>query len=79
MYWDTNAEMPFLADEQESIIDRYLKQRKEFAFEDLDVKVICVVTTKNFFTDNNNHQTIEEGILLKDMVYSKRNIPEKIV
>lgn len=29
---------------------------------------------ENFFTDNYNHQMIEDGILLKDMVYLKREL-----
>ena len=34
---------------------------------------------ENFFTDNYDHQMIEDGVLLKDMVYLKRNIPENII
>lgn len=29
---------------------------------------------ENFFTDNYDHQMIEDGVLLKDMVYLKREI-----
>lgn len=129
-----------LADEQESMIDRYLERGEMFVIEDGEVKAICVVTDEgsgicelkniavkidsqrqgygkklieyliahcaekyrqmivgtgdvpsavnfytscgfeyshrieNFFTDNYDHQMIEEGILLKDMIYLKQNI-----
>lgn len=29
---------------------------------------------ENFFTDNYDHQMFEDGVLLKDMVYLKREI-----
>lgn len=34
---------------------------------------------ENFFTDNHDHQMIEDRIQLKDMVYLKRNISENII
>lgn len=129
-----------LADEQESMIDRYLERGDMFVLEDDGVKVVCVVTevergvcelkniavapeaqrqgygkrminylfahysgkysrmlvgtgdvpstigfyrscgfeyshrVENFFSDNYDHPMIEEGILLKDMVYLKREM-----
>lgn len=129
-----------LADEQESMIDRYLERGDMFVLEDNGVKAICVVTDEgnsvgelkniavaprsqrqgygkglinylvkhysgkytqmivgtgdvpstvgfykscgfeyshrieNFFTDNYDHQMIEDGVLLKDMIYLKRKI-----
>ncbi|MEG1400766.1 GNAT family N-acetyltransferase [Bacteroides sp.] len=126
-----------LADEQESMIDRYLERGELFVLDDNGVKAICVVTDEgngvcelkniavaresqrqgygkklinylathysgkyvqmivgtgdvpsalgfykscgfeyshridNFFTDNYDHQIIEDGVLLKDMVYLK--------
>ncbi|WP_455586669.1 GNAT family N-acetyltransferase [Bacteroides sp.] len=129
-----------LADEQESMIDRYLERGELFVLEDSRVKAICVVTDEgdgvcelkniavtpefqrqgygkrlinylvthysgkysqmivgtgdvpstvkfyqscgfeyshrieNFFTDNYDHQMIEDGIILKDMIYLKRKI-----
>lgn len=129
-----------LADEQESMIDRYLERGELFVLNDNGVKAVCVVTdegngvcelkniavtpelqrqgygkglinylvkhysgkytqmivdtgdvpssvgfykscgfeyshrTENFFTDNYDHQMIEDGVLLKDMVYLKRKI-----
>lgn len=129
-----------LADEQESMIDRYLERGEMFALEDNGLKAVCVVTDEgngicelkniavipearrkgygirlinhlisyyagkftammvgtgdvpgtlefykncgfqyshrieNFFTDNYDHQMIEDGVLLKDMVYLKRHI-----
>ena len=131
-------ELLLLADEQESMIDRYLERGDMFKLEDNGVKAICVVTNendgvcelkniavtpefqqhgygkklinylfahyaekfsrmivgtgdvpsavgfytscgfeyshriKNFFTDNYDHQMIEDGVLLKDMIYLKR-------
>lgn len=131
-----------LADEQESMIDRYLERGDMFMLEDNDVKAVCVVTNEgngvcelkniavaldsqqqgygkrlinylinhysgkytqiivgtgdvpsainfyqscsfkyshrieDFFTNNYDHPMIEEGILLKDMVYLKRNLEE---
>lgn len=133
-------ELLLLADEQESMIDRYLERGEMFVFEDNGTKAICVVTNEgngvcelkniavtpdsqrqgygkkliqhllsfysgkynqmivgtgdvpsvigfytscgfayshrieDFFTQNYNHPIIEEGILLKDMVYLKQNI-----
>lgn len=130
----------FLADEQESMIDRYLERGELFVLDDNGVKAICVVTDEgngvcelkniavasesqrqgygkklinylathysgkyaqmivgtgdvpsamgfyescgfeyshrieNVFTDNYDHQMVEEGILLKDMIYLKQNI-----
>lgn len=127
-----------LADEQESMIDRYLERGEMFVLEDNGVKAVCVVTDEgngvcelkniavtpefqrqgygrklinhlftrysgkysrmlvgtgevpntlgfykscgfeyshrieNFFTDNYDHPMIEDGVLLKDMVYLKR-------
>lgn len=29
---------------------------------------------ENFFTDNYDHQIIEDGVLLKDMIYLKKEI-----
>lgn len=129
-----------LADEQESMIDRYLERGDMFVLDDNGVKAVCVVTdeggaicelkniavapeaqrqgygkklisylvahyagkynqmivgtgdvpstvgfykscgfeyshrVKNFFTDNYDHPMIEEGVLLKDMIYLKREI-----
>lgn len=129
-----------LADESESMIDRYLEHGEMFALEDNGVKAICVVTdekygvcelkniavvpefdrqgygkrlinhvvnhytgryysmivgtgdvpsavgfynscgfelshrVENFFTDNYDHQMFEDGVLLKDMVYLKRQL-----
>ena len=128
------------ADEQESMIDRYLERGEMFVLEDQGVKAVCVVTdegdgvcelkniavtpgsqrqgygkkliryllghssgqscemivgtgdvpgtlafyrscgfkdawrVENFFTDNYDHPIIEEGVLLKDMMYLKRQI-----
>ena len=133
-------ELLLLADEQESMIDRYLDRGEMFVLEDNGVKAVCVVTDEgngvcelkniavnpgsqrqgygkklinhllnhytgkytrmivgtgdvpssdrfyercgfepshrieNFFTDNYDHPMIEDGILLKDMVYFKREI-----
>lgn len=129
-----------LADEQESMIDRYLERGEMFVLDDNGVKAVCVVTDEgggvcelkniavtpdfqrqgygkrlishlfdyysgkynqmmvgtgevpsaigfykscgfeyshrleNFFTDNYDHRMIEDGVLLKDMVYLKRDI-----
>jgi ribosomal protein S18 acetylase RimI-like enzyme len=129
-----------LADEQESMIDRYLERGELFVLEENGVKAVCVVTDEgdnicelkniavipefqqkgygkrlinhliehysekftqmivgtgdvpsavgfyqscgfeyshrieNFFTDNYDHQMIEDGVLLKDMVYLKRQL-----
>lgn len=129
-----------LADEQESMIDRYLECGELFVLDDNGVKAICVVTDEgdgvcelkniavapesqrqgygkrlikhllnyysgrynqmivgtgdvpsavgfykscgfehshrieNFFTNNYDHQMIEDGVLLKDMIYLKREI-----
>lgn len=126
-----------LADEQESMIDRYLERGELYVLDDNGVKAVCVVTDEgdgtcelkniavtpefqrqgygkrlinflvthysgeyfqmivgtgdvpgavgfykscgfeyshrieNFFTDNYVHQMIEDGVLLKDMVYLK--------
>lgn len=129
-----------LADESESMIDRYLERGELSVLNDDGVKAVCVVTDEgdgvcelkniavtpesqrqgygkelikyllshysgkynqmmvgtgdvpssigfyksrgfeyshrieNFFTDNYDHQMIEDGVLLKDMVYLKREI-----
>lgn len=129
-----------LADEQESMIDRYLERGDMFVLDDNGVKAICVVTDEsdgicelkniavtpesqrqgygkrlikhlltyysekynqmivgtgdvpssvgfykssgfeyshrieNFFADNYDHQMIENGVLLKDMVYLRKKI-----
>lgn len=129
-----------LADEQESMIDRYLERGDMFVLEDNGVKAVCVITDEgdgicelkniavvpdsqrqgygkklidylinhysgkysqmivgtgdvpstigfyqscgfeyshrieNFFIDNYDHFMIEEGILLKDMVYLKQDM-----
>ncbi len=129
-----------LADEQESMIDRYLERGDMFVLEDNGVKAVCVVTDEgggicdlkniavaydsqrkgygkklithlinhysedytqmivgtgevpsaigfyqscgfeyshrieNFFLDNYDHPMIEDGVLLKDMIYLKQNI-----
>lgn len=129
-----------LADEQESMIDRYLERGDMFVLEDNGVKAACVITDEgggicelkniavvpdsqrqgygkklidhlishysgkysqmivgtgdvpstigfyqscgfeyshrieNFFIDNYDHFMIEEGILLKDMVYLKQDM-----
>ena len=133
-------ELLLLADEQESMIDRYLERGDLFVLDDNGVKAVCVVTdegdgvcelkniavtpdsqrqgygkklishllshyagkytrmiigtgdvpssvryyercgfkpshrNENFFTDNYDHPMIEDGILLKDMVYFKREM-----
>lgn len=133
-------ELLLLADEQESMIDRYLERGDMFVLEDDGVKAVCVVTDEgngicelkniavapaaqrqgygkklinylidhysgkytemllgtgdvpsaigfyqscgfeyshrieNFFIDNYDHLMVEDGILLKDMVYMKQNI-----
>ena len=133
-------ELLLLADEQESMIDRYLERGDLFVLDDNGVKAVCVVTDEgdgvcelkniavtpnsqrqgygkklinhllshysgkytrmivgtgdvpssvrfynrcgfepshrieNFFTDNYDHPMIEDGILLKDMVYFKREV-----
>ena len=133
-------ELLLLADEQESMIDRYLERGDLFVLDDNGVKAVCVVTDEgdgvcelkniavtpdsqrqgygkklinhllshyagkytrmivgtgdvpssvrfyercgfesshrieNFFTDNYDHPMIEDGILLKDMVYFKREM-----
>ena len=129
-----------LADELESMIDRYLERGDMFVLDDDGIKAVCVVTDEkdgvcelkniavvpefhrqgygkrlinhivnhyaglyssmkvgtgdvpstvgfyqscgfafshrieNFFTDNYDHQMFEEGVLLKDMVYLKRQL-----
>ena len=133
-------ELLLLADEQESMIDRYLERGDLFVLDDNGVKAVCVVTNEggglcelkniavtpgsqrqgygkklinhllnhyagkyirmivgtgdvpssvrfykrcgfepshrieNFFTDNYYHPMIEDGILLKDMVYFKKEM-----
>jgi len=133
-------ELLLLADEQESMIDRYLERGEMFILEDGELKAVCVVTDEgnnvcelkniavkpdvqrqgygkklikyliahyggkysqiivgtgdvlssvgfytncgfeyshrieNFFTDNYDHPMIEDGILLKDMIYLKQKI-----
>lgn len=133
-------ELLLLADEQESMTDRYLERGEMFVLKDNGVKAICVVTNEgkgvcelkniavtpdfqrqgygkrlinyllthyagkynqmivgtgdvpstigfykscgfeyshrieNFFTDNYDHQMIEDGVLLKDMIYLKKEI-----
>jgi len=133
-------ELLLLADEQESMIDRYLERGEMFILEDDELKAVCVVTDEgnnvcelkniavkpdaqrqgygkklikyliahyggkysqiivgtgdvpssvgfytncgfeyshrieNFFTDNYDHPMIEDGILLKDMIYLKQKI-----
>jgi len=135
-----HIDLLLLADEQESMIDRYLERGDIFVLDDNGVKAICVVTDegdgvcelkniavtpesqrqgygkrlinylvthysgkytrmivgtgdvpstvnfyksckfeyshriKNFFTDNYDHLMIEDGVLLKDMIYLKREI-----
>lgn len=132
-----------LADEQESMIDRYLERGDMFVLEDKGVKAVCVVTDEgngicelkniavapesqrqgygkkligyletrysgtyarmlvgtgdvpgalgfytscgfeyshrieNFFTDNYDHPMVEDGVLLKDMVYLKKQLRER--
>lgn len=129
-----------LADEQESMIDRYLERGDMFVLDDNGVKAVCVITHEgdgvcelkniavspesqrkgygkrlidylvthysgkylrmivgtgdvpsaigfykscgfvyshriaNFFTDHYDHQMFEDGVLLKDMVYLKREL-----
>lgn len=133
-------ELLLLADEQESMIDRYLDRGDMFVLEDNGVKAVCVITEErdgicelkniavapdsqrkgygkklinylishysgkytqmivgtgdvpsaigfyqscgfkyshrieNFFIDNYDHLIVEEGILLKDMVYLKQEM-----
>lgn len=135
-----HLDLLLLADEQVSMIDRYLERGNMFVLEDHGVKAVCVVTDEgngicelkniavkpdvqrqgygkrlikhlmthyagkyrqmivgtgdvpsaigfyehcgfeyshrieNFFTDNYDHLMIEDGILLKDMIYLKQNI-----
>ena len=135
-----NLDLLLLADESESMIDRYLERGELFVLNDNGVKAVCVVTDEgdevcelkniavtpesqrqgygkrlikhllsyysgkynrmivgtgdvpssvgfykscgfeyshrieNFFTDNYDHQMIEDGVLLKDMIYLKREI-----
>lgn len=137
-----HLELLLLADEQESMIDRYLERGDMFVLEDNGVKAVCVVTDEgngscelkniavtpaaqrqgygkklinylidhysgkytemlvgtgdvpstmkfyqscgfeyshrieNFFIDNYDHLMVEDGILLKDMVYLKRRMAE---
>lgn len=129
-----------LADESESMIDRYLERGDMFVLDDNGVKAVCVVSDEgngicelknifvipesqrqgygkrlikylpsyysgkydqvivgtgdvpssvgfykscgfeyshrieNFFTDNYDHQMIEDGVLLKDMIYLKQDL-----
>ncbi len=138
-----HLELLLLADEQESMIDRYLERGDMFVVEDDGVKAVCVVTDEgngicelkniavtlaaqrqgygkklinylidhysgkyiemlvgtgdvpsamkfyqscgfeyshrieNFFIDNYDHLMVEEGVLLKDMVYLKRMMTER--
>lgn len=140
-----HLELLLLADEQESMIDRYLERGDMFILEDNGVKAVCVVTDegngicelkniavspafqrqgygkklithlinhysgkytqmivgtgdvpsaigfyqsvgfqyshriKNFFIDHYDHLMVEEGILLKDMVYLKRSIKANFI
>lgn len=135
-----HLDLLLLADEQESMIDRYLERGEMFVLEDNGVKAACVVTyekdnvcelkniavapefqrqgygkklinhlvahysgrytkmlvgtgevpsavgfynscgfeyshrIENFFTENYDHPMIEDGVLLKDMIYLKREI-----
>lgn len=135
-----HIDLLLLADEQESMIDRYLERGEMFVLEDNGVKAVCVVTDEgngigelkniavkpdaqrqgygkklieylivhysgmyrqmivgtgdapravgfykscgfehshrieNFFTENYNHPIIENGVLLKDIIYLKREI-----
>ena len=137
-----HLELLLLADEQESMIDRYLERGDMFVLEDDGVKAVCVVTDEgngscelkniavtpaaqrqgygkklinylidhysgkytemlvgtgdvpsamkfyqscgfeyshrieNFFINNYDHLMVEDGILLKDMVYLKRMMTE---
>lgn len=134
-----------LADESESMIDRYLERGDMFVLDDNGIKAVCIVTDEddeicelkniavttesqqqgygkrlikhllsyysrkynqmivgtgdvpstvgfykscgfeyshrieNFFIGNYDHQMFEDGVLLKDMVYLKRNIPKSII
>ena len=135
-----HLDLLLLADESESMIDRYLERGEVFVLDDNGVKAVCVVTDEgdgvcelkniavapesqrqgygkrlikhllnyysgrynqmivgtgdvpsavgfyqscgfeyshrieNFFTDNYDHQMVEDGVLLKDMIYLKRNL-----
>lgn len=135
-----HIDLLLLADEQESMIDRYLELGDMFALDDNGVKAVCVVTDEkggvcelkniavtpesqrkgygkrlinflfthysgkysrmivgtgdvpsaigfykncgfeyshqieNFFTDNYSHPMIEDGVLLKDMIYLSREM-----
>lgn len=135
-----HLDLLLLADESESMIDRYLERGELFILDDNGVKAICVVTDEgngvcelkniavtpesqrqgygkrlikyllfyysgnynqmiagtgdvpssvgfykscgfeyshrieNFFTDNYVHQMIEDGVLLKDMIYLKQEL-----
>lgn len=135
-----HLDLLLLADESESMIDRYLERGEVLVLDDNGVKAICVVTDEgdgvcelkniavapesqrqgygrrlinyliehysgsyaqmivgtgdvpssvgfykscgfgyshrieNFFTDNYDHQMIEDGLLLKDMIYLKQDL-----
>ena len=58
-----------LADEQESMIDKYLEHGEMFVLNDNGVKAQCVVTKE---ADNYDHPMFEDGKQLIDMVYLKR-------
>lgn len=70
-----------LADEQESMINRYWKRGDMFVLEDNGVKAVYVPSAigfyqsygfenshriENFFINNYNHLMIEKGMVLKD-------------
>ncbi|WP_270808096.1 hypothetical protein [Clostridium fessum] len=75
-----------LADEQESMVERYLEKGTMYVLEDNDEKAECVVTEPfyekcgfvrshkipHFFTDNYDHPIYEGGVQLIDMIYLQR-------
>ena len=61
-----------LADEQESMIDRYLERGEMFALYDDDLKSICVVT-------NEDHGVYELKNLATDQKYQRRGYGRELV
>lgn len=70
-----------LAGEQESMIGRYLERGELFVLNDNGVKAIykscgfeLSLRIENFFTDNYDYRMIENDVLLKNMVYLKKQL-----
>lgn len=57
-----------LADEQESMIDRYLERG--------DLYVMYDNTVPDFFTLHYDHPIVEDGKVLKDMYYFSRTLTQ---